>query len=90
MSLIPPTEMLEFACDVNPKIKLREKQLNDGMIWFAMYDDDILSDVLKMKIAYCKQNILPSQLCSYIISDMEVCLASKSCVFIRKCEKSTN
>lgn len=54
MSLIPPTEMLEFACDVNPKLKLREKQFNDGMIWFAMYDDDILSDVLKMKIAYCK------------------------------------
>ncbi len=81
-----PTEQLDFHCEVNPRIKLREKQLLNGMVWLAMYDEDILCEVFKMKIAYCKENIVPYQFCSYKIADMEVCLGSKRAVYIRKSE----
>jgi hypothetical protein len=56
------------------------------MVWLAMYDEDILCEVFKMKIAYCKENIVPYQFCSYKIADMEVCLGSKRAVYIRKSE----
>jgi hypothetical protein len=59
LSIVPPTEQLDFHCEVNPRIKLREKQLLNGMVWLAMYDEDILCEVFKMKIAYCKENIVP-------------------------------
>jgi len=35
------------------------------MIWLAVYDDDILATNLKQKIAYCKDNLLPSQYINY-------------------------
>jgi len=58
------------------------------MVWLSMYDDDILCEVFKMKIAYCKVNILPYSFCSYTITDMEVCLGSKRGVYLRKSEGS--
>lgn len=58
------------------------------MIWLSMYDDDILGEVFKSKIAYCMTTILPYQFCSYVINDLEVCLGSKHCVYVRKSEGS--
>ena len=59
------------------------------MVWLALYDEDILSTNLKQKIAYCKDNILPSQYLNYQMKDMEVYLSSKKTVFVRKNEGST-
>lgn len=53
------TEKLDFSCEVHPIIILRKRQKQEGMVWLAVYDDDILSNALKMKIAYCKTNLLP-------------------------------
>ena len=59
------------------------------MIWLALYDEDILSGNLKQKIAYCKDNMLPSQYLNYQMKEMEVFLSSKKTVFVRKSEGST-
>lgn len=51
-----------------------------------MYDDDILCEAFKLKIAFCKLNLLPQSFSSYMIRDMEVCLGSKRGVYLRKAE----
>ena len=38
---------------------MRQKNLKDGMIWLAVYDEDILSSNINQKIAYCTDNRLP-------------------------------
>lgn len=50
----------------------------------AMYDDDILEESIKMKVAFCKCNILPNAYCTRKIDDMEVCLGSKKGVYMRR------
>ena len=54
------------------------------MVWLAVYDDDILEEIIKNKISMCKVTILPQAFYTRKIDDMEVCLGSKRGVFIRK------
>lgn len=58
------------------------------MIWLALYDEDILGNNFKQKIAYCKDNLLPQQYLNYQIKEMEVYLSAKRSVFVRKSENS--
>ena len=59
LSQVPPTELHNFDCQINPQFMMRQKNLKDGMIWLAVYDEDILSSNIKQKIAYCTDNRLP-------------------------------
>jgi CMP-N-acetylneuraminic acid synthetase len=67
---------------------LRQKNIKEGMIWLAVYDEDILGSNLKQKIAYCKDNLLPQQFMNYSMQEMEVYLSSKRTVFVRRSEGS--
>jgi hypothetical protein len=85
---VPPTEKVEFECDVNPLEKLHERYLKDNMVWLCVYDDDICLETFLQKITLCKDKISPYHQQPHLVRGMEVCLASKRSCFVRKNEES--
>jgi hypothetical protein len=56
---VPPTEKVDFCCTKNPRVVLKEKNLRDRVVWFALYDDDLLEASFMSKVSYCKLKIQP-------------------------------
>jgi len=69
---------------------LRNMQKTEDMVWFAVYDDDLLNTKFTRKINFCMDRILPPEPRPFELLDFEAYLFNANAICIRKVDRSVH